>query len=332
MANTSSNLPICIHCATPRPADESLCPNCGKPWIDVSVSDAVAVPDSTASQPPEETAAEPPLGLGPDDTGELAFNEWTLPPEPKRNRSRWLVPLVLLIAVVGAWSLVAMRDNGGQSTATVAAAAVTTTTHTPTTLPPTSSTTTTTEPPTTTSSTTTTVPYPLAAEWSGTGDSVPTSELGLGAAGIGLLRLGDSLEDVAGILVASLGQADAAALDSDACDGTEWYKLSWGHLSAYFDGYDEQSSFVAYRYEDTGTGATGKRFETLSGVSIGDTIGVLQDTYSSYSVFFEVISGKDYFRLSSGGELLLWGPITGTDPETDTVEGIYSPDPCTGTS
>jgi hypothetical protein len=47
----------------------------------------------------------------------------------------------------------------------------------------------------------------------------------------------------------------------------------------------------------------------------------------SYTVSFEVIEGKDFFRLSDGGDLLLWGPVTSTDPQ-GTIEGIYSPDPC----
>jgi hypothetical protein len=67
--------------------------------------------------------------------------------------------------------------------------------------------------------------------------------------------------------------------------------------------------------------------ETLSGIRLGDTVEVLQSTYGSYTVSFEVIDGKDHFRLLDGGELLLWGPVTSTEAQ-GTVEGIYSPDPC----
>ena len=36
---------------------------------------------------------------------------------------------------------------------------------------------------------------------------------------------------------------------------------------------------------------------------------------------FEVIEGKDHFRLSDGGVLLLWGPVSSTEPEVTNFGG-----------
>jgi len=147
------------------------------------------------------------------------------------------------------------------------------------------------------------------------------------AAGIGPIALGSSIGEAAGALVASLGEADAAGLDTDLCGSQEWYWLRWGDLEAIFDGYADDATFIAYRYETTGSGTPDPVLETLSGIRLGDTVEALQSTYGSYTVSFEVIKGKDHFRLLDGGELLLWGPVTSTEQQ-GTVEGIYSPDPC----
>lgn len=330
MTDTSSNLPVCIHCGTPRPADETLCPNCGKPWIDVSISDAtpttgeVAVAAATASTD-RQSASEPPPPPSSDDTGEFDFDDWTLPPDPKPSKAKWLIPLLLLIAVVSLWALVFVDRDATDTRGTVAAADTTTTLATPST---TALGTATTQPQTTTSSTTTTtVAYPAAGAWETTGDPIAVPELKLKASGVGPVTFGSSITDSAGAFVASLGQADASGLDSDLCASEEWYWLEWGGLRAVFDGYTDDARFIAYRYENAGQDESSPMLETLSGIRLGDTVESLQATYTSYTVSFEVIDGKDHFRLTDGGELLLWGPVTSTEPQ-GTVEGIYSPDPC----
>jgi hypothetical protein len=179
----------------------------------------------------------------------------------------------------------------------------------------------------TTSSTTTTVPYPAAESWLASGDPIPLRELGLKASGIGPITLGAPIAEAAGALVASLGSAETASLDSTMCADSEWYSLIWGDLRGIFDGYDDNATLVAYRYETDGQGTTVPLLETLSGIALGDSVETLQRTYGSYTVSFEVIEGKDHFRLSDGGELLLWGPLSSTEPQ-GVVEGIYSPDPC----
>jgi hypothetical protein len=331
MTNTSSNLPICIHCGTPRPGDETLCPNCGKPWIDVSIENATAAGTATrggaeatsTTESPSAPMPAPPPPPPTDDTGEFDFDDWTPAPEPKRSKALWLIPLLLLSGIVALWFAVFVDRDGEAANPSVEAAstspalAATTTMSVSTTVA------------TTTSSTTTTtiVVYPPADSWRPIGDPISTSELGLKAAGIGPIDFGTPITGSAGALVASLGKAQEAGLDSVSCPSTEWYWLDWGDLRGYFDGYSQDAEFVAFQYEGEGRGAPDPILETLSGIQLGDTVEQLQKTYVSYTISFEVIEGKDHFRLSDGGTLLLWGPVTSAASQ-GTIEGIYSPDPC----
>ena len=45
--STSTHLPLCVYCGTARSADESRCPHCGRPWIDVRVGSTGAIADQT---------------------------------------------------------------------------------------------------------------------------------------------------------------------------------------------------------------------------------------------------------------------------------------------
>lgn len=327
MSSTSSHLPICVHCGTARPADETLCPKCAEPWIDVSVTDVTrsvapgTVPGARSSLP-APTPVSPVRAS--EETGEFDFDEWTLPPDRRSSRAKWFVPLILLLAVVGTWALV-LVDRDGSSAEPTVAVLETTITQSPTTTdaPPA-----TTQPTTTTSApTTTTVPYPPVASWAPVGDPIPTPELSLKASGIGPIIHGMSLADAAGRLVASFGEPDAAGLDLDICPSSELYWLQWGDFRALFDGYTDGASFVAYRYERTGTTSAGPELETLSGIRLGDTVEAFQSTYVAFTISFEVMNDRNYFKLSNGGELLLWGPVTSTEPR-GTIEGVYSPDSC----
>jgi len=321
MTNTSSHLPVCVHCGTPRPADETLCPNCGKPWIDLSVEDATAVVAATPEVVPPSTPPPPQQPL--DDTGEFDFDDWTLPPEPTRSRALWLIPLVVILGVAALWFVVFVESDGEDSAPNIVVASTSISLATDTT-----AVVATTDATTTSSSTTTTlILYPPADSWKPIGDSIPTSELSLKAAGIGPIDFETPITDSAGALVASLGKAQAAGIDSQSCPDTEWYWLDWGDLRGFFDGYAQDAEFIAFRYERDGSGTPNPQLETLSGIQLGDTVEELHKTYVSYTVSFEVIEGKDFFRLSDGGDLLLWGPLTGTDPQ-GMIEGIYSPDPC----
>ena len=127
-------------------------------------------------------------------------------------------------------------------------------------------------------------------------------------------------------MTATLGEADQAGIDG-LCPPEESYWLEFGQLTAIFDGHDSSALFVSYRYDQPEGSEADLGLTTLSGVAIGDTVDDLISTYTQYTISFEVINSKDYFRLSDGGELLLWGPISSADPE-GLIEGIYSPSAC----
>jgi hypothetical protein len=70
--------------------------------------------------------------------------------------------------------------------------------------------------------------------------------------------------------------------------------------------------------------------ETLSGLTVGDTVETLQRIYSGQTVSFSVDPKLgDVYLVESGssGALLLWGPVEGDGPD-DRVVGIYAPDIC----
>ena len=71
--------------------------------------------------------------------------------------------------------------------------------------------------------------------------------------------------------------------------------------------------------------------ETLSGLSVGDTVADLRDTYASEDITFgtDAALGDIYeVRGSTTGTLLLWGPVQGSADE-DRIIGIYAEDICT---
>ena len=335
MTDTSSHLPVCVYCGTPRPADETSCPNCGKAWIDVKVDDTATHDPVAAPVVPQEAEEElepadgPPVVPPPvpavDDTGEFDFEDWTLPPEKPRSRARWIIPILLLIAVAIVWGFVFLDWGSSSSTTTIAAATttipeVTTTTAAETTTTATEGTTT-----TVAETTTTTIAFPPPADWAPVGDPIPREDLTLRAEGIGPLDFGTDITEIAGRLRASLGEAESSGVDG-LCPPAETYWLQWGELLAIFDSFETDGVFVSYRYEDVGS-ETELGLTTLSGLALGDTVEDLQRIYSSFTITFEVIDGKDHFRLSDAGELLLWGPVSSTDA-AGIVEGIYSPTPC----
>ena len=218
------------------------------------------------------------------------------------------------------WILVFLDENGSSDSPSAAS----TTTSSSTTSEPT----TTTAPDATTTTageTTTTIPYPPPASWEAIGDPIASDDLTLKAAGIGPLDFGLTIEEAAGRLTASLGEAEAAGVDG-LCPPDESYFLQWGELKGIFDGFEPGSLFVSYRYEDVGSD-TELGLATLSGLELGDTVAELKQIYSAFTITFEVIDGQDHFRLLDGGELLLWGPVTSSS-DAGRVAGIYSPSPC----
>jgi hypothetical protein len=259
-----------------------------------------------------------------DDTGEFGFDDWTMPPERPKSKARWLIPIILLVAVIVVWILVFL--DGGSATETTTTVAETTTTVAETTTTVAETTTTVAETTTTVAETTTTVAaFPPTSAWPPLGDPIDTAELTLKADGIGPLEVGAPLAEVAGRLTASLGEAERAGVDG-LCPTGEGYWLLWGDLKVIASGFGEGATFVSYRYEDAGSD-TDLGLTTLSGLALGDTVADLQRIYSQFTIAFEVIEGKDHFRLVDGGDLLLWGPVSSTEAD-GIIEGIYSPGPC----
>ncbi|MEN8238694.1 MAG: hypothetical protein ABFR53_05780, partial [Actinomycetota bacterium] len=380
------------HCGTQRPADETLCPRWGNPWIDTTIedtpppdaepppaaptTDAGDVQDVDSDEPPtgavvaagtaatvvgssdsgdgesggkadgadasdtgqdsgsdetgevelEETAATappqpaapPPAAPRPEDTGEFAFDVWTQPIEEvhEPRRGAWLVSAGLAVAILVAVAFFVFGGDNASTTTTIAA--LSTTTVAPV------STTATTVPPTTT--TTAAIVFPQPGDWPPSGDPIDTAELTLKQSAIGPIDIGTPIDDVAGALTASLGEATASDIDG-LCPPDESYRLHFGQLTAIFDGFDSSSVFVSYRYEEPQGTDEELGLKTLSGIAIGDTVEDLINTYTQFTISFEILDSKDHFRLSDGEELLLWGPVSSVDP-AGVIEGLYSPTAC----
>ena len=211
-----------------------------------------------------------------------------------------------------------LSGDAEEPTTTISAAETTTITESTTT---TAATTTSEQPATTVVET-----FPGPSDWPALGEPIDLADLDLKASGIGSIEIGWPIDDAAGALTASLGEADAAGIDG-LCPPEESYWLEFGQLTAIFDGYDNTATFVSYKYDEPEESEIDLGLTTLSGIALGNTDDDLINTYTQYTISFEVIDSKDHFRLSDGGELLLWGPVSSADPE-GLIEGIYSPSAC----
>jgi len=352
MSKTSSNLPVCVHCGTARPADETLCPTCGKPWIDTIIGSTTplvvppdadegddtedmpiippVVPEAADSQEselkadgtsaPDAVVPPPPLL---DDDDDFSFDDWTEEPtETRRRAAVWLIPLVIAVVAGVVWVVVFIDSPSVPVTSTVAAAPTTTALATTTTTVAASGNT----EPTTTTPPPAPVAFPPPSAWAPLGEALTADEFSMKAAGIGPLEFGMPIEEVAGLLGAGFGEAIASGIDR-VCPPNETYWLQWGDLMVIFDGSDPGATFVSYRNEISDASGPALGFATLSGLKLGDTVADLRSTYPSYTISFDRVDSTTYFNLYEGGDLLLWGPIS--NPESDgVIEGIYSPSPC----
>lgn len=356
MSKTSSNLPVCVYCGTPRPADETLCPKCGKPWIDTTIENPVpvaasledndsedtqdmpiipVVPPVEPQEPPpitpeansgdQDDVVVPPPPLLPDDDEDFSFDDWTEEPaETRRSAAVWLIPLVLAVAAAVVWVVVFIDSPSTPVSTTVEAAPTTTEQATTTTVAAASGNT----EQTTTTAAAAPVPPTIAppSDWAPLGEALAADEFAMKAAGVGPLTFGMPIEEVAGLLGASFGEAIASGADR-VCPPQETYWLQWGDLMVIFDGADPGASFVSYRNEVSDVSGAALGFATLSGLKLGDTVADLRSTYPSYTISFERVDSTTVFRLLEGGDLLLWGPLSNPDAD-GVIEGIFSPSPC----
>lgn len=359
--STSTHLPLCVYCGTARPADESRCPQCGRPWIDVRVgfggreTDRVKIPamvgaaSSAATAPAPAAAPDTAVTAAPQDPPVLASEAEEAPaldaddeappppdadvadgdttPDPSQ-RFVWLIPALIAGAAIIVVALFGLGLLDGE--AEPEAAAAPTVAPTPTTAAPT----TTTEAPTTTtapSTTTTTTTIPEPADIPPVGNAISMSSLTLKAGGIGPVVLGDGALDAVGRLVASLGRPEETGIADETlglCPGEDGRFVRWSGLTAVVSGTLEDGTFVGYRYEEEPVPTMHVDLATPSGLRLGDPVSALKETYSSYQIDFVSDGGTDLFRLSDADGLLLWGPVSSIE-DSGRVEGIHSPDACT---
>ncbi len=152
------------------------------------------------------------------------------------------------------------------------------------------------------------------------------------------LKFGDFADITIGRLVSSFGEPDedtgwqVSTGQWGVCTGALERVIRFGPFAAIvttdgstevFDGYRQDLSFG-----DLDSDAT--QLTTLSGLKAGDTVERLQTIYATEDVTFGMDStGSEIFELRSSdtGNLLLWGPVRGTDPDS-LVVGIFAPDVC----
>lgn len=181
-------------------------------------------------------------------------------------------------------------------------------------------------------------PPPTIPTIEAVGEPIGIDELRLASTAIGPLTIGSNGTETLGRLVATLGQpaADTGSVISTgeygSCNGDPLRVVRWGPLAVVVENPDGESSFASYRldlsYGDLDSPAAGLR--TVSGIATGDSIETLESTYSSYTISYVVDPdlGQVFELSNADGALLLWGPVTSSDPDGKIV-GIYSPDPCT---
>lgn len=348
MATTTTSLPLCVYCGTARPADQSACPACSRPWIDVRVGAepidiGAAIGPSTLTADTEE--ANGAVASGPVDTAEIPIvaaeapfdadehGDWDPPPKKRRDWSMWAIPALLAVAVIAVYALIffgAFDGSNDSATTTPTTIAIAAPATPETTVPPTTeapaTTTTTTEPPTTT----TTIPGPETLIASG--DAVSPSRLTLRAAGVGPIEFETPAPEALGTLITSLGEADETGSDGIEpwlCPGAEGMWVRFAELTAIFAGDFETGTFVGYSFaEPSGPVTAHIDLTTHSGIRVGDSIADLEATYSQFVITYDVIDGETHFQLFEGEDLLLWGPVSSID-SGGRVLGIYSPPLCT---
>ena len=362
--STSTHLPLCVYCGTARPADQTRCPHCGRPWIDVRiggtaeaanrsrvpaiVGTAAATGATVSSVTSTDDAPVASLEVGYHRAGDgdagaapsqrdTATDATDVPPPfvtdedqetDASQRFVWLIPALIAAAAV---IVVGLFGSGLLDRSEPVAAPIPATTPVPTTAAPATTTqapTTTTAAPTTTV-TTTTLPAPAAI--APVGDAIPMSSLTLRAAGIGPVLIGDAAPEAMGRLVASLGRPEelgAAGEELGLCAGEEGRFVRWAGLTTVVSGTLEDGTFAGYRYMEQAAPTMHLDFSTPSGLRVGDPVSSLNEIYSKFQVDYVSDGGESLFRLSDADGLLLWGPVSSIEA-TGRVEGIHSPDPCT---
>ncbi len=341
LMSTSTHLPLCVYCGTARPADQTRCPQCGRPWIDVRVGahgqDRVPAMAGLPAIGGQAAADAKPVPVSVSPAPESGDTD--LPPDEEEThtdssrRFMWLIPALIAAVAIVVITLFAfgVLDGPNDETDETAAPATTVpavpTTAVPTTVPPVP---TTTVAPTTTSTTTTTTTIPEPSSFPAVGEAIPMASLTLKASGIGPIAFDAAAPDAIGRLVASLGHPEetgAAGEDLGLCAGDDGRFVRWVGLTVVVSGTFADGTIAGYRYEDETVPTMHLDLATPSGLRVGDPVSMLNRLYASYQIDYVSSEGTDLFRLSDADGLLLWGPVSSIE-DSGRVEGIYAPDVC----
>ena len=152
------------------------------------------------------------------------------------------------------------------------------------------------------------------------------------------LTFGDPADISVGRLTSSFGEPDqdtgwqVSTGQWGVCTGELERVVRFGPLAAIvttdgttevFNGYRQDLSFG-----DLDSDAT--QLTTKSGLMAGDTVEDLQRIYATEDVQFSMdptVGEVFELRGADTGDLLLWGPVRGTEPDS-LVVGIFAPDVC----
>lgn len=339
--STSTHLPLCVYCGTARPADQTRCPQCGRPWIDVRVGaqteDRVPVMAGAAvvaAVGAEATVETPAVSPPPPPPPMPASENSDVPPTNEERhgdpggRFKWLIPAIIAGIAVVVIALFAFGALDGTDDTTAVPATTlppVPTTAVPTTVPPAPVTT---VAPTTTSTTTTTIPESSSFEPAGA--AISASSLTLTANGIGPIAFDDAASEAIGRLVASLGKPEeigVAGEEMGLCAGDDGRFVRWAGLTVVVAGTFADGTFTGYRYGTEAVPTMHLDLATPSGLRIGDPVSTLNQIYSSYQIDYVSSDGTNLFRLSDADGLLLWGPVSSIE-DSGRVDGIYAPDTC----
>ena len=198
---------------------------------------------------------------------------------------------------------------------------------------------------TSTPSSTAATPTPPSDPYPAVGTPIPVDKMKLMSDRIQVqdndipnLTFGDPADISVGRLTSSFGEPDqdtgwqVATGQWGVCTGELERVVRFGPLAAIvttdgttevFNGYRQDLSFG-----DLDSDAT--QLTTKSGLMAGDTVEDLQKIYATEDVQFSLdptVGEVFELRGADTGDLLLWGPVRGTEPDS-LVVGIFAPDVC----
>lgn len=318
----------CIYCGTDRPTSEELCPSCGRPWIDQWIEEA-GVGAVSAGAVASQLGADAPAPDSPDDAATAtAAGAAPAAGAAKTSRRPWIIAAIIAVAVMAVYGIVfgiALSDTDSTPTTTgntIGLASSTTETVAPTTVP-------TTEP----STSTTAAAFPPIPP---VGDPIPIEELTLGAFSLGPLEFGSTTDEALGRLVASLGQPDDLqdiGEEDGLCPTDVGSEARWGWLTAIFRNDADVDVLVGYRFEPDADQPDHEtnQMATISGATVGDTLGELQAIYDPLPVTTKNFEGEPGWILTRlrDERTLLWGYAEGAGDD-DLMTTIFAPRPCDG--